>query len=119
MGRYYEGDIEGKFWFAVQASDAASRFGGIECLHYYFSEGDIPTVKEGIEKIKKELGEHKNKLDKFFKKNGAYNEEMLIEYGFPKDKIRHLLSEYADLHLGNQILDCLEKTGECSFDCEL
>lgn len=24
MGRYYSGDIEGKFWFAVQPSDAPS-----------------------------------------------------------------------------------------------
>ena len=27
MGRYYSGDIEGKFWFALQSSDAADRFG--------------------------------------------------------------------------------------------
>ena len=30
MGRYYTGDIEGKFWFALQSSNAASRFGGVE-----------------------------------------------------------------------------------------
>ena len=28
MGRYYSGDIEGKFWFAVQDSDDAEFFGG-------------------------------------------------------------------------------------------
>ena len=27
MGRYYNGDIEGKFWFAVQSSDDADFFG--------------------------------------------------------------------------------------------
>lgn len=27
MGRYYSGDIEGKFWVAIQNSDAAERFG--------------------------------------------------------------------------------------------
>ena len=27
MGRYYNGDIEGKFWFAVQSSDDADYFG--------------------------------------------------------------------------------------------
>lgn len=27
MGRYYNGSIEGKFWFGVQSSDAAERFG--------------------------------------------------------------------------------------------
>jgi len=27
MGRYYTGDIVGKFWFAIQSSDDASHFG--------------------------------------------------------------------------------------------
>ena len=27
MGRYYNGDIEGKFMFAVQSSTSADRFG--------------------------------------------------------------------------------------------
>ena len=27
MGRYYHGDIEGKFWFAVQSSQDADFFG--------------------------------------------------------------------------------------------
>jgi hypothetical protein len=26
MGRYYSGDIDGKFWFALQSSDCADRF---------------------------------------------------------------------------------------------
>ena len=37
MGRYYSGDIEGKFWFAVQSSNAADRFGGI-VKPYYFED---------------------------------------------------------------------------------
>ena len=41
MGRYYTGDIEGKFAFGVQASDAADQFGvegqTPEYLEYYFS----------------------------------------------------------------------------------
>ena len=27
MGRQYKGDINGKFWFAIQDSDTADRFG--------------------------------------------------------------------------------------------
>ena len=27
MGRYYNGDIEGKFWFGVQSSDDGDFFG--------------------------------------------------------------------------------------------
>ena len=30
MGRYYSGDIEGKFWFAVQSSTSPERFGAVE-----------------------------------------------------------------------------------------
>ena len=30
MGRFYSGDIEGKFWFGLQPSDAPSIFGGTE-----------------------------------------------------------------------------------------
>ena len=37
MGRYYEGDIEGKFWFGVQSSDDADFFG---------CEGRPPSVLE-------------------------------------------------------------------------
>lgn len=31
MGRYYDGDIEGKFWFGVQSSDDGEHFGSEEC----------------------------------------------------------------------------------------
>ena len=27
MGRWYSGDVEGKFWFGIQDSNAADRFG--------------------------------------------------------------------------------------------
>ena len=41
MGRYYSGDIEGKFWFAIQSSDDADYFGveGVSnYLGYYFDK---------------------------------------------------------------------------------
>ena len=40
MGRYYSGDIEGKFWFGVQNSTDADFFGvqgEPRFYHYYFS----------------------------------------------------------------------------------
>ena len=52
MGRYYSGDIDGKFWFALQSSDAADRFGvtGTQpnYLHYYFDDSDLEAVEEEI-----------------------------------------------------------------------
>ena len=65
MGRYYNGDIEGKFWFAVQDSSAADRFGVIgnqpQELYYYFSEEDLPKVEKEIKNIKNTLGSYKEK----------------------------------------------------------
>ena len=40
MGRYYSGDIEGKFWFAVQDSDDADHFG---------IEGEVLEDEDGEE----------------------------------------------------------------------
>ena len=48
MGRYYHGDIEGKFWFAIQDSNAADRFGSTgyepQYIHYYFDEEHLDDV---------------------------------------------------------------------------
>ena len=56
MGRYYNGDIEGKFWFAVQSSDDASFFGGNayepNYINYEFDEDDIESLELGLQKCK-------------------------------------------------------------------
>ena len=88
MGRYYNGDIEGKFWFAVQSSDDADFFG---------ASGTEPTVA---------------------------NPNQYLDYHFTKDehlkeKSKEFLEWYARLELGEQILDCVLKKGECSFESEL
>ena len=58
MGRYFEGDIEGKFWFGVQSSSAADRFGceGVtpSVLEYCFEE--IQPVFDELIKILKKYG---------------------------------------------------------------
>ena len=56
MGRYYNGDIEGKFWFAVQSSDDADFFGQqgeARFLNYYFDAEDLPKIEEGIKKMQR------------------------------------------------------------------
>ena len=119
MGRYYSGDIEGKFWFAVQSSDAADRFGVIGVqpaeLQYYFSEENLVEVEEEILNIEHSLGDKKKIITKFFEENNGYNDKMLEEAGISKEE----LSEYADLQLGIKIRNCIIKSGECSFDAEL
>ena len=119
MGRYYNGDIEGKFWFALQSSDAADRFGvtGEEpsYLTYYFDEDNLEDVSNEIKNIEETLGDKLQTIENFFKDNNGYNDDMLKEAGITKEE----LSDYADLGLGKQIKECIEKTGQCSFEAEL
>lgn len=119
MGRYYSGDIDGKFWFALQSSDAADRF-GVEGespaeLQYFFSEDDLEAVEEEIKKIEDSLGEKKQILDDFFKEARGYTDQDIEELGVSRDE----LSDYADLELGIKIRDCIQDNGECNFTAEL
>lgn len=125
MGRYYDGDIEGKFWFAVQSSSDADFF-GVEGytpseLHYDFDkEENIDDVKEGIEKCKEALGNYKEKFDDIFNtQNRGYNFETLAEeLKITDEEVKGLLKWYARLELGEKILNCLEQNGSCSFVAE-
>tara|TARA_A100001037_G_C14857333_1_gene503556 strand:+ start:104 stop:511 length:408 start_codon:yes stop_codon:yes gene_type:complete len=135
MGRYYNGDIEGKFWFAVQSSNDADFFGQqgqARFLDYYFETKDLPKIEEGIKKCKDYLGSLLEALDEFFEENNGYNNEMLVNHlnslytceGLPSEKfteqgVRHYLEWYARLELGNQILACVKEKGQCNFEAEL
>jgi len=119
MGRYYSGDIEGKFWFGVQNSYDAGFFGGNyyepSFVEFEFSKEDLPTIKEGLKKCKEELGANKSKIDKFFKENNGYNDEMLKKAGLDPS----LLEWYARLELGMKIYKYVKEHGDCSFEAEL
>ena len=73
MGRYYSGDIEGKFWFTIQDSNDADFFGVIgeepNYLTYYFDKSNLPDIKKGIAKCEKALGKYGKEIKKFFKAN--------------------------------------------------
>ncbi len=118
MGRYFSGDIEGKFWFAVQNSDAADRFGVTgnqpEHLEYYFCEDNLADINAEIESIETNLGDKLQKIEDFFAEKDAYNPKDLIINNISEDDV----SEYADLKLGRMIRDCVEASGSCSFDAE-
>ena len=131
MGRYYSGDIEGKFWFAVQSSNDADFFGvegEASHVNYYYHEDHLDQVKEGIKDCKSSLGEYKKHLDNFFKTDGkeGYNDNMLMNYLDKNAKgthseigVKFFLEWYARLDLGNQIYKCIKDNGECSFEAEL
>ena len=118
MGRYYSGDIEGKFWFALQSSDCADRFGVSgeqpNVLNYYFGEDDLEAVEEEIANIEESLGDKIKVIDEFFERNNGYNDKMLSEAGITTEELR----EYADLGLGKKIRDCIKENGYCSFEAE-
>lgn len=130
MGRYYEGDISGKFWFAVQSSNAPARFGGNEFepsyINYYFGEEDLEEVEEELERIEEILGEDLKRLQDFFDANNGYNNQKIIDWYMEKYKetindeyVKDVLVDYADYELGERIRDCIKDIGECSMNCEL
>jgi len=133
MGRYYHGDIEGKFWFAVQSSNDADFFGVEgEATHvnYYYDEDHLDQVKEGIKDCKSSLGGYKKLLDNFFKTDGkeGYNDKMLTDYlnknanhsgTHSENGVKFFLEWYARLELGKQILKCIKDNGQCNFEAEL
>ena len=118
MGRYYSGDIEGKFWFALQSSNCADRFGVSgtqpEVLNYYFGEDDLEGVEAEIANIEANLGDKIKVIEDFFETNNGYNDTMLSEAGISKQE----LSEYADLGMGKKIRDCIKENGQCDFEAE-
>lgn len=124
MGRYYSGDIEGKFWFGVQNSDDASFFGGTELdpsyINYQFEKSDLPNIEKGLEECTKELGIYEEKLNKFFEEKDSYNDEQIAKaLAISEDKVHKLLQWYARKELGQKILDCVKKQDYCNFEAEL
>ena len=124
MGRYYDGDISGKFWFGVQSSTDAEFFGvqgHTTHLSYFFQEDDKYNIKEGIFNCEKYLKGYKKKLDDFFDDRESYNNEMLMPIlgVATEEDVTRILAWYARLQLGRQIYDCILEKGECDFEAEL
>lgn len=114
MGRYYNGDIEGKFMFAVQSSTAADRFGSEgfnNYVDYYFDESHLGTISKELSTLKPAW----EKVTEFFKDKDYWNSEQQVEAGLSNQE----MSDYADYRLGKQIEECIKKEGECNFQAEL
>lgn len=123
IGRYITGDIEHKFWFGVQSSGAADRFGrtGYEpnYIQYYFGKYDLPAVVTELSNIELAIGtENMKALDAFFASVDGYNDEILAEAGVLDIWNTHQ-SDYADYSLGLKIRDWLLDHDYCAFDAEL
>jgi hypothetical protein len=119
MGRYYNGYIEGKFWFAVQNSNCADRFGSIgiyggEMIFYEFEEKHLVRVEEEIKKIQESLS-HKLDTIENLSIDGMWTVAELNKAGVTSDDV----SDYADLLIGIKIRDCIKEKRKCYFDAEL
>ena len=141
MGRHYDGDISGKFWFAVQSSDDGEYFGALDIteentdsdyhegfVDYVIYFSDIDRVKAGIDLCKRQLRGNYSILNEFFLSNNGYNDEMIIEH-YQKTRgihinegfLREQLTIFARLDFGTQILSYFnENPGEdCHFTAEM
>ncbi len=120
MGRYYNGDIEGKFWFAVQSSNAGERFGAIEIEPYLIQyEVDRESYKEIVEELAHIKSTSQiDKVEAMFEIVRAYNDDTLKEYGVTKKDI----SEYADYEMGMKIKNWFDNNPDeeiLTFEAEI
>ena len=126
MGRYYDGDVEGKWWFGVQSSDTPERFGGYE-THIDYTICNDDTFKSGIKLIKEDLGDKLEWLQKFFDENNGYNDAMLMEFmikknpRYDKSELSQDLENFADYEFAMQVKEYFDETGNeyCHVNSEL
>ncbi len=110
MGRYYNGDINGKFMFAVQGSDAGEKFGAVEIESHYVEYNLHRDQYQGIIKelsaIKKRGGVDRVKA--MFDKVDSYNDATQKEHNVTNED----LEDYADYELGNQMKEFFDQSEE-------
>ena len=126
MGRYYSGDIEGKWWFGVQSSDTPEKFGGYETyIDYTICNND--TFKGQVRQLKQDLGDKLEWMTQFFKEHSFYSDEKLQEFMMKKNpryngsELRQDLENFADYEFAMQVKQHFEDTGEdyCNVSSEL
>jgi hypothetical protein len=122
MGRYYNGDIEGKFWVGVQSSDDGEFFGAEALDHDYvpYCADDLAAAEEGLRKCESVLGTHRAALDAFFATHDYYNDtELAAVLGVTGAAAHELLVWYARRELGVKIRDCIKDRGACEFTADI
>jgi hypothetical protein len=81
MGRYYNGDVNGKFMFAIQGSDAHERFGAVEeqanYINYVVYRDSYAEICAELDSIDKSSIE---KVDKMFNEKSGYNDDIKKEF---------------------------------------
>lgn len=138
MGRYYSGNINGKFWFGTQNSDAAEQFGAKASepnfINYIADDSDL--CKTRIKELLAEIGiNHDDECEAIIDHHKMINDETKGETNanaidipfiqqYTKKKLGDGLhrdkydSQLADLELGFKIYWCIIDKGECFFEAE-
>ena len=109
MGRYYYGDIEGKFMFAVQPSNAGERFGAQEeesMVPYFVHRDFYDRIVEELESIEKSGSV--DRVNKMFTYEMGYDDDTLKQYGVSKDDLK----EFADYRLGMNMKEWFDANPE-------
>ena len=128
MGRYYSGDIEGKFVFGSQSSAAADRFGVggrvPDYLEYYYNEADLEDLQTELKTIEDGMGEHGEYLKVYYDLYGSNDDvqitfEEYLKKGDKKPLNEEQLLEFFDYRIGKKIEECIKEQGDCSFTAEL
>jgi hypothetical protein len=97
VGRYYTGDIEGKFMFGVQGSDAGERFGAVESnvISYSVSRGCYDDIVKELKSIE-ESG-------CLVRAEATMKEGYDKRLHFAQTPERKDLEDYADYRMGKKI----------------
>lgn len=121
MGRYYNGDIEGKFMFGVQCSTSGERFGAQEVasnwIDYEIDRDDFEILFNDQMKKLNENGAV-SKCKEFFEWVDKENNNLYSTKDQEKFGITHAdLSDYADYRLGMQIKDWFDNNKDRDTLC--
>jgi hypothetical protein len=128
MGRYYDGDIVGKFVFGAQSSTAADRFGvkseSPGYVEYYYAKDDLETLELELKNIEDEMGKHGYYLKAYYDLYGSKDDvkisfEEYLKKGDKKPLNEEQLLEFFDYRIGKKIQKCIKEQGDCSFTAEL
>tara|TARA_R100000329_G_scaffold88833_1_gene74620 strand:+ start:1032 stop:1412 length:381 start_codon:yes stop_codon:yes gene_type:complete len=124
MGRYYHGDIEGKFWFGVQPSDDPKFFGAQEeepeFISYYTE--DLEGVAFGIDICKKELGKYYKDVHHFYTNivsDPNYAQQLHEWLNISESEADNLIGWYARLELGEKMYNQVKEHGSCAIEAEI
>lgn len=122
MGRYYTGDIEGKFAFAIQPSTAPETYLGAEAVSIEYSWSGRDDIKSIIDQIKQKMRHKYDQIEKYFSEHSSYTDKELAEYmHITEDELHEALLDYYNYKLGKKVYDHMVEndTEYCSITAEL